>query len=776
MPMYKACVAILALALLVASPARGADPNGLDAQYFEMKIRPLLVERCFKCHSTNAAKLKGGLYADSLGGLLKGGDDGPAVIPGHPEQSRLIEAIGYQNPDLQMPPKGKLPAEQILDLTRWITMGVPWPKSDAGPVAPTNGGIKHFDLQQRKATHWAWRPIRAQTPPAVRDRAWPATPIDPFVLVKLEAAGLKPAPEAGKRSLLRRAYFDLIGLPPKPAEVDAFVADTSPDAFAKVVDRLLANPHFGERWARHWMDLVRYAETYGHEFDYPIANAWQYRDYLIRAFNADLPYDQFVREQIAGDLLPHPRLNPTDGFNESALGTGWWNFGEQMQAPVDVRQYQADRIDNQIDVFGKTFLGLTVACARCHDHKFDAIAQKDYYSLFGVIESTHRQDLLLDPHAKIQQGVRELSRLRGEAHAALAAALPSSASTKEDFAHCLAVACEIIADKADVKKAAQDAGLDSARLNRWVTALHDPAIKGPTHPLFACSLFTETSGPSSQAARQRALDRWQEQRKKADDSAAKSVVFKNFADGAYGDWRATGWAFGQGPTGGGECDVSGPLPRVAMPGIAQSGALAGKLRGVLRSPTFAITKPQILYHLAGHGGRVHLIINDFMMDSFNGLLFAGASFNVDTGGKWAWHRQAQDVSRYVGHSAYIEIIDDGDGEIAVDQIRFADNDSPEPVAAPSELAHNLLLADAGTASAESLAAGYGAAWAGAAARWRDGNASADDCALLNWVLDHDLMPLDSSAQAKLADCAHKIQTIAATIPAPTYAQGVTDGA
>src|SRR5205085_2645286 len=235
---------------------------------------------------------------------------------------------------------------------------------------------------------WSFRAVVMPALPRVRDSAWCVSAIDRFVLAKLEARGLRPAPPADRRSLIRRVTFDLIGLPPTPEEVEAFVRDRSPNAYEKVVDRLLASPHYGERWGRHWLDLVRYAESRGHESDYTIPNAWQYRDYVVRALNADVPYDRFVTEHLAGDLLARPRLNPATGGNESVVGTGFWFLGEEVHSPVDIRQDETDRLDNRIDVFGKTFLALTISCARCHDHKFDAISTKDYYALMGFLQSS----------------------------------------------------------------------------------------------------------------------------------------------------------------------------------------------------------------------------------------------------------------------------------------------------------------------------------------------------------------------------------------------------
>ena len=248
------------------------------------------------------------------------------------------------------------------------------------------GASKEF--QERQAKHWAWRPLRLQAPPQVEQTDWGGDPIDRFIIAKLRANGLEPALPAEKRALIRRVSFALTGLPPTPEEVDAFVKDDSGEAYEKVVDRLLASPRFGERWARHWMDLVRYADTLGNESDAMIPNAWRYRDYVIRALNADVPYDQFVREHLAGDLLEHPRSHPKDGFNESIIGTAFLWMNEGKRSPVDVKQAQADCFDNKIDVMCKTFLGLTVGCARCHDHKFDPVTQADYYALYGVFAST----------------------------------------------------------------------------------------------------------------------------------------------------------------------------------------------------------------------------------------------------------------------------------------------------------------------------------------------------------------------------------------------------
>ena len=427
MTMPRLAAAVL-LALAAGSALRAAEPAG-TVDFFEKKVRPVLAEHCLKCHGDLKGKEpKGGLRLDSRAAALKGGDNGPSIVPGDPDKSKLIEAVRFQNADLQMPPKGKLPDGAVADLVAWVKAGAVWPGGAAGP-ATTGGG---FDLNKRKQSHWAWQPVTPAPPPAVRDAAWPDGPIDRFILAKLEGKGIRPAAPAERRVWLRRVYFDLTGLPPAPDEVSAYLADAAPDAERRVVDRLLASPHFGERWGRHWLDLVRYAETRGHEFDATIPNAHQYRDYVIRALNADVPYNRFVHEHVAGDLLPDQRRHPKEGFNESILGTGFWFLGEEVHSPVDIRQDQADRFDNRIDVLTKAFCALTVSCARCHDHKFDAISTKDYYALFGLIEGAAYRQVRFDTLDQNRAVAAELDALADRFGKDLAAALGPAATALAD--------------------------------------------------------------------------------------------------------------------------------------------------------------------------------------------------------------------------------------------------------------------------------------------------------------------------------------------------------
>ena len=360
-------------ALLWAPLARAQAPSAAGVEFFENKIRPILANNCYKCHSSQAPKLKGGLSLEFRESILSGGDTGPAIVPGNPDQSLLIKAVRYGDPDLQMPPKGnKLPEARIADLAAWVKMGAPDPRS-AGQAAAGAGWSK--DRRQ----HWSFLPVKRVAEPAVHDTNWVANPVDAFVLAKLEENGMRPNPPADRRTLIRRATYDLTGLPPTPEEVQAFVEDNSPDAYPKLVDRLLASPRYGERWGRIWLDTARYADTKGDirgNQDVPIfPYAWTYRDYVVRSFNQDKPYNRFVLEQLAADRLARRR----DDSDLAALG--FLTLGPRFN------DNNNDIINDRIDVVCKGFLGLTVTCARCHDHKFDPIPQKDYYSLRGIFDS-----------------------------------------------------------------------------------------------------------------------------------------------------------------------------------------------------------------------------------------------------------------------------------------------------------------------------------------------------------------------------------------------------
>jgi hypothetical protein len=367
----NAVVLLMGAVLGAGEPAGDQRPTTEHIRFFETSIRPLLVEKCFRCHGEK--KQWGGLRLDSRKSLLRGGESGAAIVPGKPGKSLLISAVRQTDDDLRMPKDDKLTQRQIAELVRWVEMGAPFP-TQAGTAERT-----------RDPNHWAFQPPAEQSLPAVVDTEWPRSALDQFVLAKLEADGLSPAPKTDKRTLIRRVTFDVIGLPPKPEEINAFLEDESPDAFARVVDRLLASPQYGERWGRHWLDVARYADSNGFDENIAHGNAWRYRDYVVSAFNRDKPFDQFVIEQLAGDLLP---FGGEAQQHEQLIATGFLSIGPKVLAETDEAKMRMDIIDEQLDTTGRAFLGLTLGCARCHDHKFDPIATADYYGLAGIFKST----------------------------------------------------------------------------------------------------------------------------------------------------------------------------------------------------------------------------------------------------------------------------------------------------------------------------------------------------------------------------------------------------
>jgi len=369
------------LTAAVAGTVQAASPEAAGVEFFEKKVRPVLVERCFECHSSTA-KVKGGLSLDSRDSMLTGGDSGPALVAGQPDKSLLIEAIGYKNQDMQMPPKKQLPAAEMEALVQWVKMGAPDPRT--GAVVATAKHLTGMDLKSGRE-FWSFKTLAAPAAPVVKNTAWVKTPIDAFVLSQLEAKSLSPAPPADKRTLIRRATQDLTGLPPTPEEVDAFLKDESTEAFPRVIERLLNSPAYGERWGRHWLDVARYADSNGMDENVAFGHAWRYRDYVVRAFNNNKPYDQFLIEQIAGDLLP---AHDTADRHEALAATGFLAIGGRVLAEPDVKKMELDIIDEQLDTLGKAFLGMTLGCVRCHDHKFDPVSQADYYALAAIFRST----------------------------------------------------------------------------------------------------------------------------------------------------------------------------------------------------------------------------------------------------------------------------------------------------------------------------------------------------------------------------------------------------
>ncbi len=705
---------------VLATPATADDLQGLE--FFESQVRPILVNRCQSCHGE--AKQKGGLRLDALSTMLKGGDTGPAVVPGKPEDSLIIEAIGY-NDDLRMPPKSKLPEAEVATLKRWVERGAPWPVETAA-----RSDKKAFDFAAR-AKFWSFQPIGDPPVPKTKESQWPLGAIDSFLLEKLESAGLNPNPDADRRTMIRRVTFDLIGLPPTPEEADAFVSDLSPDAYAKLVNRLLSSPRYGERWGRHWLDLVRYAETAGHEFDYETPDAWRYRDYVIKAFNDDLPYDQFILEQLAGDLLAKPRRN-ADGTNASVVGTGFFFLGEGTHSPVDLRDDQAIRIDNQVEVMGKSLLGLTINCARCHDHKFDPIRQADYYALSGFMKSSRFDHAVIDSPDRYSGKVADLK--------------DRQADLLKSFTRPVTLA---------------------DRLTTMTKA--DPAMLQPGHPLFAWASVCGANPENFDKVRADA------QTKAKSSGPDTSVLFEDFNQATYVDWNASGTAFGQGPSGLAALHVGEKGLSPVGSGVAHSGLVSDKLTGILRSKSFPIQHRYVHYRAWGKSGRIHMVVNGF--EKIRDPIYGQLAVKVDSPTP-GWI--TQDVQMWVGQSAYLELSDggtvlydvgpvgyhQGHGYLAVDEIRFSD--SAHAPTRPDRIAAGLL----DTENSAELISKYERVAEGALYAWRTGDCLPPERAeWLAWLIDQGWIVGDAELMPRIK----AYRDVEGTIPSPSFALTMTEG-
>jgi cytochrome c553 len=646
---------------------------------FNRDVRPILVARCFACHGPDVSTRKRGLRLDLREGVVEPAAKGrePVIVPHDAAGSLLLERI---TDDLDpMPPSGEpLTAEEVEILRRWI---------DAG--AEYEG-------------HWSWEPIQDPTPPTIDDErsATVRNDVDRFVEDRLHAEGLTAAGDATPARQVRRLAFDLTGLPPDPESVEAFERDPSDDHWNRMVETYLASPAFGERWGRHWLDLVRYSETYGHEFDYPIREAWRYRDWVVRAFNQDLGYDRFLAEQIAGDLLD-PRPNPVDGTNESVIGTGHWYFHQAVHAPTDVTQDQSDRIADQLEVFGQGFLGLTVACARCHDHKFDAISTRDYYALSGYLQSMHQGYAYLDPHHRITKAAARLRnagpmrdiRSALESPTRLAEYLKAAAETRpgrtEDGKAWKPVDPERIAEVAG------DRDLDPGLLGRWTESFRDDAWRSPDHPWRAWVLLGHDGAIDDESTRRDARGKVVPNIDLVVDEGA--VVLESF-DQPTPDlrWYPTGWAWT------GTDDM--PTPR---DGTLASDDGDHRLQGTIRSETFTLDRRFLHWRVRGdgNGARIRLVVEGMMMDEFNALLFGG--YRRDVASNDGWRHVVNDTRLQAGSRTHLELIDDGTGRLEVDAIwmsdrgdgRLPDEDLPDWIdAARGEDANELAEAFARSAA------------------------------------------------------------------------------
>ncbi len=598
------------------------DAAGLE--FFEKKIRPVLVAQCYECHAADAKKVGGKLLLDSRDGVRMGGESGAVVELGKPEDSLLIEAILYSDGAVQMPPKGKLPAAVIADFEAWVKMGAP--DSRDKPTKATNVATSWPDILRTRREWWSLYPVKTTAVPDAKS-VWPASPIDKFIAAKLEVLELDAAPPADPATLARRLSLVLTGLPPTPARLEAFLARMgatamgSPEAdaaVAELVDSLLASPHFGERWARHWMDVVRFTETHGNEWNYEVHHAWRYRDYLIRAFNSDVPYNQFVREHLAGDLLP-PRWNAEEKINEAPIGTGFYRFGEANHDDcISLRQIGFDLADNQIDTLSKAFQAMTIACARCHDHKLDAISTADYYALLGVIRSSRMVSHTVDAPEVNATPQARLRELKVELRQELANVWKTDLGQASQY--MLAAQAQRLKSP-EAEELAKE--LDAARLAKWVAVL--AAEKTPLEDAFE-PWRRATTAVIAKTEFTPAWHGLKEQYAKEDNdrtefNQSQFVTYADFTKGAPADWQVGGLGLRENSTRPGAFTLlpdGDKVVKSVLPAGLFTNVESDKLNGTLRSMVLPGGKKKISFQVQGErSSALRLVSNNCQLNYQN---------------------------------------------------------------------------------------------------------------------------------------------------------------
>ncbi len=749
---------VIALVACAGRPNPALAQTSEETKFFESKIRPVLANQCLECHSSG--KSKGGLALDHRDGLLKGGDSGPAIVPGKPAESLLLAALRHEN--IEMPPDRKLPAEVIADFAAWIERGAADPRTGP-PVAVAPPGDDWEQVFRQRLQWWSLQPIRKAQPPAVADTAWPRNEVDRFILARLEAQQLAPAPPADRRSLARRLSFALTGLPPRPADVEPFVDDTSPQAYTQYVDKLLASPQFGERWARHWMDVVHYSDTHGYEWDIPVKFGWRYRDYLIRALNADVSYRQLVLEHLAGDLLETPRMGP-DGLNESIIGPLALRLGERRHgdnSEFDGITQQA--IDNVIDTISKAFLATTVACSQCHNHKLDAVSQHDYYALAGVLMSSRwvvRGVDCEDPNQAL------LPALQGA----------KSAVRAELAKIWLASTGNLVARIGALPPPATPA------------AATPPATPDfPTTPqlLWAELTAAAAKGESPAAAWQRLAALLSAQR--VERMAANQKNWRLLADFTAetlpAGWQVEGLGLRSGLVRDGELVISADGPKAILhllPAGRWTHVWSLRLGGAVRAPTFDATTPRVCIGYAGGMSAEHQLNVD------HALFPSGMGFFEQPAPTWM-----VTPTKHSHFLSYIEfatkaynnnfpsysmpLSDDMRSWFGLTRV-YAPAAGSTQAAPLDELGRfvPLLAAEPPPKTLDEAAVRFGGWLRAAAQRWRDDSSTEEDVKLLSPLIESGLLTTEMTASAELAKAVDAYRALEAGLKADRTVGSLAD--
>ncbi|MCA9119104.1 MAG: PSD1 domain-containing protein [Planctomycetaceae bacterium] len=738
----------------LASTSNAANDDGVEL--FEKQIRPTLIKHCYECHSLAAAEPGGGLLLDSRDSIRKGGESGPAVVPYRVADSLLVEAIRHQS--LEMPPKKKLDEATIDAFIEWIEDGAVDPRDKPADAKALADEIWEVAYQSRKQW-WSFQPLATVVPPAELDRdefnAWSASPIDRFLLAKLDSQKITPAPKADRATLIRRLAFTLTGLPPVAADIDSFVKDRRADSWEHFVDKYLASEHFGERFARHWMDVVRYSDTYGYEWDVPAKGAWRYRDYLIRAFNTDVPYDQLIREQLAGDLLETPRLNHELGLNESLIGPMFYHLGEHRHGDsLEFEGIHQEMIDNKIDAFSKAFQGITIACARCHDHKLDPISQQEYYALAGVLMSSRWISRTIDLP---ERNAVTLSKLRSV-----------KAALRERIAEVW---------RADVASNITPPTLDSIQPP---TALPIGDINYPWHHIH--KLEGAELGDTWNAVRQQLAVADQEANA---FNRANFELLVDFSRGIPDDWNADG--VGLEPVRAGDFQVlrgEDFIQSLFLPGVATSN-LSSKLNGALRSPLLhTLDKPFVSIFSAGNDLSAfrRVVDNAFLCEKQKYFANSNYHWTVEStfpgqGRRRIFFEFATKTSNPnfpprwgLGTKLTDDMIADPNSWFAVNKIYASEKAAPPK----KRLSAFLKLLDSGHPRSKSEAAELYRRWlVQLVEAWRDGHATEDEILVLNNLLQTPWVT-KSANHPELQTLVDEYRRIESQVEPPRTVNGMVD--
>jgi hypothetical protein len=780
----------------VANPVRAEDQAGIEL--FEKKIRPVLVEHCYECHSAGAKKIGGKLLLDHRAGVRKGGESGPAIEPGKPEKSLLVAAIRYGGDVAEMPPKGKLPDAVIADIEAWIKLGAPDPRDEA-PASTATGDASWDEILRTRRDWWSLKPVQKPLVPTPKTAGWSGQPIDRFILAKLEDNSLAPAPPADLRTLARRLSLVLTGLPPDAQSAGelAALAPSGEKAIAAYIDRILASPHFGERWARHWMDVVRFTETHGNEWNYEVHHAWRYRDYLIRAFNADVPYDEFVREHIAGDLLPEPRWNERERFNESIIGTGFFRFGEVNHDDcISLPQIGYDIADNQIDTLTKAFQATTVACARCHDHKLDAVSMHDYYALLGVLRSSRLVSHTIDAPDANQPLALRLSVLKDRIRDELAQLWQSDAQQVAPYMLAAGARRAVAPNAAELAQ-----GLDPERVEKWVAILRTEKLplEDPFEPW-----------RTAVANRSAPADQWQrladeiatEEAKRREANGRDYVTWADFRNGPPADWQVGGQGLvrqqlARKAAKSGELAIApegDALVKAILPAGTYTHRHSEKLNGTLRSPTIPPGKKHISFQVIGQrSSAVRLVSNNCQLNYKN--------YRALTSGDWTWvtfsppdERESlrtyaelmtmfdnpkfpDQLSALGGDTANYKLPWDKAAEnprsyFGITRVVLHDGDSP-PAAELSHLAP--LFAGEIPHSLADVAGRYQAVVETTIRRWAAGQTNDDDVRWLAMLLSRGLLKNRADVSPQLESLVKEFRQVEGELALPRVVAGIADG-